>query len=78
MLTILMRQKIGDRITRYLPEEIVVAHKTGLMRDNCHDAGIVFTNNGDFIIVVLTEKVNLRLAKNVIGRIAYKTYSIYQ
>ncbi len=78
MLEILMKQKISDRIPKYLPKEIVVAHKTGLMRDSCHDAGIVFTSKGDFIVVVLTEQINITLAKNVIAEIAYKTYSVYQ
>lgn len=78
MLKILMKQKISDRIPKYLPKEVVVAHKTGLMRDSCHDAGIVFTNKGDFVIVVLTQKLEPSIAKNVIAEIAYKTYSAYQ
>lgn len=78
MLKILMKQKATDRIPKYLPKEIVVAHKTGLMRDSCHDAGIVFTNKGNFVIVVLTQKLNTTIAKNVIAEIAYKTYSVYQ
>jgi len=78
MLKILMKQKISDRIPKYLLKEVVVAHKTGLMRDSCHDAGIVFTNKGDFVIVVLTQELNTSIAKNVIAEIAYKTYSVYQ
>lgn len=77
MLTLLMRQRISDRIPRYLPEEVVVAHKTGLMRDSCHDAGIVFTENGDFVIVVLTKNIKPSLAKNIIGNLAYKVWNTY-
>ncbi|MCS7231096.1 MAG: serine hydrolase [Elusimicrobiota bacterium] len=77
MLLLLMRQKITDRIPKKLPKEVVVAHKTGLMRNVCHDTGIVYTKNGDFIICVLIENINCKLAKDIISEIAYKTYSLY-
>ena len=35
--------------------EISIAHKTGEIGYFTHDAGIVFSNKGDYIIVVLTE-----------------------
>ena len=78
MLAILRNQQIADRIPKYLPKELVIAHKTGLMRNSCHDAGIVFTQNGDFIVVVLTEKIRAKTAKKLIAGIAYKAYSVYQ
>jgi len=53
-LEILKRQKARDRIPKKLPSDAVVAHKTGLEKGVCHDAGIVFTPNGDFLICVLT------------------------
>lgn len=77
MLSCLMRQKISDRIPRLLPKEIVVAHKTGLMKNVCHDAGIVFTNKGDFIICVLTKNVEHTRAKRIISELAYKAYCLY-
>ncbi|MCX7956612.1 MAG: class A beta-lactamase-related serine hydrolase, partial [Endomicrobia bacterium] len=77
MLLLLMKQKISDRIPKKLPKEVVVAHKTGLMRNVCHDTGIIYTKNGDFIICVLIENINCKLAKDIISEIAYKTYSLY-
>jgi beta-lactamase class A len=78
MLEILARQKIKDRIPRYLPSSLVVAHKTGLLQDICHDAGIVFTPRGDFIVCVLTSDFKrYRLAKSFIGEVAYRTYRCY-
>lgn len=77
MLFFLMKQKICDRIPKLLPKEVVVAHKTGLMKDVCHDAGIVFTNNGDFIICILTQNIEHRIAKKFIAEVAYKTYNLY-
>jgi beta-lactamase class A len=54
-MSILKLTHLNDRIPRHLPKEITIAHKTGLERGICHDAGIVFTPKGDFLIVVLTK-----------------------
>jgi beta-lactamase class A len=53
-MELLMRQKLRDRIPSALPPEVVVAHKTGLERHVCHDAGVIVTTNGDILVVVLT------------------------
>ncbi len=76
-LEILKRQKIRDRIPAKLPFNTLVAHKTGLERGVCHDAGIVFTPGGDFIVCVLTKhdyKV-AKPAKKFISNIALDVYN---
>lgn len=79
MLSLLKKQKIKDRIPRYLPNNISVAHKTGLERGVVHDAGIIFSPKGDYIICVLTKHVkNYRNAKKFIARISLLTYRMYQ
>lgn len=55
MLEILKRQQLNDRIPKYLPENTVVAHKTGELFGNKHDAGIVFSDGGDYILVLMSE-----------------------
>jgi beta-lactamase class A len=78
-LALLKLQKVKDRIPRRLPENVVVAHKTGLERLVCHDAGIVFTPNGDFLICVLTKsKASYKSSKEFIARIAAYTYHNYK
>ncbi|OGS21178.1 MAG: hypothetical protein A2252_05210 [Elusimicrobia bacterium RIFOXYA2_FULL_39_19] len=78
MLDVLAHQKHNDRIPRFLPNGLNVAHKTGLLRGICHDAGIVFTDKGDFIVCVLTRDFgSYKLAKNFIGEVAYITYRCY-
>ena len=57
MVEYFKKQKINDRLPRYLPDEVTVAHKTGLERGVVHDAGIVFSSKGDYIICVLTRGV---------------------
>lgn len=77
MLITLCQQKINDRIPKYLPKNFIIAHKTGLMRDVCHDAGIVFTEKTDFIICVLTSDFSsYKLAKRFIGNLAYTTFCV--
>ena len=78
MLDILLRVKSKDRIPRLLPESLPVAHKTGFMRGTCHDAGIIFTAKGDFVVCVLTSDVkSIKMAKTFIGDIAYRAYQYY-
>ncbi len=55
MLELLTKQTFNDRIPKYLPEEIVVAHKTGELGSLKHDAGIVFGKDQDYIIIVLSD-----------------------
>ncbi|HNW38932.1 MAG TPA: class A beta-lactamase-related serine hydrolase [Candidatus Omnitrophota bacterium] len=75
-LKILKLQHVNDRIPKYLPVNITVAHKTGLERNVCHDAGIIFGCKGDFLICVLTKHANPNAvaSKNFIARVALHTY----
>lgn len=78
-LAVLKRQKINDRLPRYLPKEITVAHKTGLEKEVCHDAGIVFTPSGDYIITVLVHTwIGPGSAKIFIGRLSSYFYEIFK
>lgn len=78
-LQLLARQKINDRIPKRLPDEALVAHKTGLEYGVCHDVGIVFTEKGNFLICVLTKHSNkfAQPAKRFISKIALTTYNYY-
>lgn len=62
MMEVLKRQAINDRIPDQLPERILVAHKTGELFGAKHDAGIVFSEKGDYIIVVLSDTRNPKIA----------------
>jgi len=78
-LAVLKRQKINDRLPRYLPKDVKVAHKTGLEKEVCHDAGIVFTPSGDYIITVLVHTWGgPGSAKIFIGRLCSYFYEIFK
>ncbi|QQG47345.1 MAG: serine hydrolase [Candidatus Woesebacteria bacterium] len=55
MVELLKEQTLNDVIPKYLPSEIAIAHKTGDIDNFYHDAGIVYTKNGDYIIVLMSE-----------------------
>jgi len=79
-ISMLKLTRLNDRIPKYLPVDITIAHKTGLEKGVCHDAGIVFTRKDDFIIVVLTKHANLNSApsKEFIARVSLHAYKYFE
>ena len=59
MLDILTRQQVQDKLPFYLPEETVIAHKTGTLSGVEHDGGILFLPGGPYIICILTADLTL-------------------
>lgn len=55
MIDLLKKQQLNNKLPKKLPEGTEIAHKTGELGYLSHDAGIVFTDKGDYIIVVLSE-----------------------
>lgn len=78
-ISMLKLTRLNDRIPKYLPVDITIAHKTGLEKGVCHDAGIVFTRKGDFIIVVLTKHANSNSlpSKEFIARVSLYAYKYF-
>jgi beta-lactamase class A len=78
-MAVLKDQKVNDRIPRYLPRTVCVAHKTGLENGVCHDAGVVYSKRGNVLICVLTQgNTGATIAKRMIGRIASRVYRLYR
>lgn len=55
MILLLFRQKINDRIPKYLPKDVKVGHKTGELDNFRHDAAIVVGKKSDYIFVFLSK-----------------------
>jgi beta-lactamase class A len=55
MMNLLKNQQLNNGIPKYLPDTSKVANKTGEIDAFKHDAAIVFNDNGDYIIVVMSE-----------------------
>lgn len=77
MIEILKRQTLNDRIPKYLPEDVEIAHKTGELFKSKHDAGIVFAKNGDYIIVVLSETKDYKTASENIAKYSEAIYKYF-
>lgn len=75
MVDLLKGQQLNDGLPKYLPAELQVAHKTGDIGWFKHDAGIVFTNQGDYIIVVMSESSSPPGAQE---RIALFSKAVYE
>ncbi len=80
MLDLLRWQKLNTKIPKYLPENLIIAHKTGELDEFNHDAGIVFAPNGDYLIVVMSKSdiASRYLAEEriaIISREVYKYFS---
>lgn len=74
MLARLERQRINDRLPAGLPDNVVVAHKTGNLVGLTHDAGIIYTPSGPRVVVAMTwdafpEEANALIAN--IGALVY-------
>lgn len=78
MLNILKRQQVRGRLDLYLPEEVVIAHKTGDLDNLEHDAGIVYLKDSEYIICVLTnETATNKDGREIIGKISRIVYEEY-
>ena len=71
------------KLRRFLPENLVVAHKSGTVSDARTDAGILYLKSGPVAICVLTaqnEEKNYKddnPANVVIGRVAQQVVEHY-
>lgn len=75
MIDLLKRQTLNEKLPKHLPEESVIAHKTGELGTFSHDAGIVYTTKGDYIIVVLSDT---RAPAEAVKNIAEISEGIYR
>lgn len=77
MIDFLKEQTLNDKIPKYLPSGVVIAHKTGEIDFLTHDAGIVYSNKGDYIIVVMSESTSPSGAEDVIAKISKSVFEYF-
>ena len=77
MIEILKDQTLDDRIPKYLPEEVLVAHKKGELFGAKHDEGIVYTKSGDYMIIVLSQTENEAVAAEEIAKFSEGVFNYF-
>jgi beta-lactamase class A len=79
MMEILKKPKaVASRLAKGMPSNWEIAHKTGLLRQACHDSAIFLTPNGDYAVTVLTgQNASYSQAKNFITKLAHVTFENY-
>ena len=74
MLDILLRQQQGERLQRYLPSDIKIAHKCGDLDNLENNGGIIWIEDKAYILVVLTNGMSNLQCKQTIGKISKFVY----
>ncbi|HSW97810.1 MAG TPA: serine hydrolase [Candidatus Saccharimonadales bacterium] len=77
MIGLLKRQRLNEKIPKYIPDGISIAHKTGELDQFTHDAGVVYAPNGDYILVILSESDSRNLANDRIAGISQNVYTYF-
>jgi len=77
MMELLGDQQLNDGLPKYLPDKSKVAHKTGDIDWFKHDAGIVFTEHGDYIIVILSESDSPSGSQEKIALVSKAVYDYF-
>lgn len=79
MMDILKRPKaVASRLAKGLPRGWEIAHKTGLLRQACHDSAVFLTPNGDYAMTVLTgQNRSYSQAKDFITKLGRVTFAHY-
>jgi len=70
ILSIFKRQKINNMIPVFLPNNIVVAHKTGDWSSIYHDAGVVFKPDDPFVLSIMTNSGDPSIVAQI-AKVAY-------
>ncbi len=76
MIKILSDQKFQNKLPKYLPKDVKIAHKTGSISKVEHDGGIIFLPNGrKYILIVLSKDLtDEEKGREVIAKVSKLIY----
>jgi beta-lactamase class A len=78
MIDIMKNQLDNTMMRLYIPDETVIAHKTGELDSIAHEAGIVYHEKGDYLFVVLIwDALTNNDARQAIGQISKIVYDYF-
>jgi len=77
MIELLKRQKLNNKLPKYLPDNVEIAHKTGELGYFTHDAGIVYLDKKDYIITAFSESDFPEGAEDRIAEVSQNVYHYF-
>ncbi len=78
MIDLLTRQKLNNKIPKYIPSGIKIAHKTGELGTYTHDAGIIYGPKTDYILVILADNDIPTNAEETISNLSKRIYKYFE
>jgi beta-lactamase class A len=72
MVELLLGERISNGLTRPLPDEVVVAHKTGNWSNATHDVGIVYAPGVTYLLVILSDRDHVTSGIAAISEAVYE------
>lgn len=77
MMDLLKHQQLNDKMPKYLPKTVSIAHKTGEIGMFSHDAGIIYAPKGPYIFVVLSNTDNPPAAEERIALLSKDVFAYF-
>jgi beta-lactamase class A len=79
MLDLMSQQKRVDRIPALLPDEAIVANKTGELDDFLHDAAVIGSPKNTYIMVIMTKNDKVpESVKPTFAKISQQVYDYFE
>lgn len=79
LINIMKKQRDKTMLARYIPEETIIAHKTGDLKNTNHDVGIFYLPGITYLLgVFVTDAENNSYAKKIIGKISKVVYNHFK
>lgn len=77
MIDLLKAQKLNNKLPLNLPPGTVIAHKTGELGWFSHDAGIIYTDKGEYLIVAMSESPSPKGAEERIAQLSQNVLNYF-
>lgn len=77
MISLLKAQVLNEKIPKYLPISVSIAHKTGELDEFGHDLAIVYSPNGTYILSILSKSDDRDLVNERIANLSKAVYDYF-
>jgi len=76
MIDILNMQKDIESFKRYMPEDLLVAHKSGTLGNLEHETGIFWVDGNEYVLTIFTQNCTSNSdARDFIGKMSLDVFN---